>query len=78
MRRIGLVSGLIILSTAAVAQQTQVDTQTLNRIIIQLQQQRNQAADEAVLAQARLAQAQEELAKLKAEANKPKEGDGTK
>lgn len=71
MRRISLVSGLIFISTAALAQQTQVDTQTLNRIILQLQQQRNQASDEAALAQARLQQVQEELNRLKAE--KPKE-----
>lgn len=70
----------ILFASAAAAQQQQIDPATLQRIIVSLQQQRNEAMDKAALAEARAAQlaealrqAQDEAQKLKAELAKGKE-----
>jgi hypothetical protein len=62
---------LALLAAPAAAQQAQPhDVATLQRIIMQLREQRSVAFDAAAVAEAKLAASNEELAKLKAELDK--------
>lgn len=63
MKRIALILALIVSPAAA---QQQSDPAFLQKAIAILQQQRNNAMDKAAVAEAKLAQANEELEKLKA------------
>ncbi len=68
MTRIGIIVGLLLLASAALAQQQQLADQVmLHRIISALVQQRNAALDAAALAEARAALLSEDVQKLKAE-----------
>jgi len=63
----------VLFLTVPTAAQQQVDSQ---RVLVALQQQRNEALDRAALAEARLAQANDDVQKLKAEIEKMKQKDG--
>jgi hypothetical protein len=69
MARAALIAGLLLLASPALAQQQPpADPAMLHRVINALVQQRNAALDAAALAEAKAAQAAEELQKLKADA----------
>ena len=63
----------VLAASASAGAQQQVDSQ---RVLVALQQQRNEALDRAALAEARLAQANDDVQKLKAEIEKLKQKDG--
>jgi len=73
LRSLVFVALVASLAAAASAGAQQVDTQ---KIVAVLQQQRNDALDRAAMAEARLAQANEDVQKLKAELEKLKQKDG--